>query len=148
MSGYSTALTETLALVVPLWIDQFRGLSPQERQEIAGRAGQVIGAQGDTLMFGSSRSFGHGAKEMAAHREHGDGRDPGGKCRVCTAGQPSYSAGEVLGELARGLACGAFQPGGIRFAGLSWCAAHPRQRWTDGVICPACLSEEQEAARA
>lgn len=44
---------------------------------------------------------------------------------------------------ARALAVLAFQPGGVRFGPLHWCAAHPRERRADGdVICPACLREE------
>lgn len=140
------ALAETLALTVPMWMDQFRGLAPEQRQAIASAAARIIAAQGDTLMFGSRTAFGHGGKELAGHRKHeAGGEDPTGKCRVCTAGQASYSAGEVFNELAKGLACAAFQPGGTRFGLLSWCAAHPRQRWADGPICPACLHEERAA---
>lgn len=139
-------LEETLAFTVPMLITEARRLSPEQRQVIASRAAKVIAAQGDTLMFGSRHAFGHGAREMAAHQKHARGIDLAGKCRVCTAGQASYSAGEVFNELAKGLALLAYQPGGVRFRSLSWCAAHPRERWTDGVICPACLREERQAA--
>jgi hypothetical protein len=46
-------------------------------------------------------------------------------------------------DLAQALALLAYQPGGVRFGPLAWCAAHPRERWPDGEsICPACLREE------
>jgi hypothetical protein len=129
-------------------IAEARRLSEEQRQVIASRASKVIAAQGDTLMFGSSRAFGHGSREEAAHQKHARGGDLTGRCRVCTAGQASYSAGEVFNELAKGLAVLAYQPGGVRFRGLSWCAAHPCERWTDGPICPACLREERQASGA
>jgi hypothetical protein len=146
VSGHDDVLTETLAFAVPLWIAEFRRLDPGQRQVVASRSAKVIAAQGDTLMFGSKAAFGDGAREMAAHQAHGRvkaGEELTGKCRACTRGQASYSAGEVFNELARGLACAAFQPGGVRFAGLSWCAAHPRERWADGPVCPACLRDER-----
>jgi hypothetical protein len=46
--------------------------------------------------------------------------------------------------VARALAILAYQPGGVTFGPLRWCAAHMHERWTvaDGVICPHCLREE------
>lgn len=37
-------------------------------------------------------------------------------------------AAAVFNELALGLACGAYQPGGITFCGRTWCAAPPRRK--------------------
>lgn len=50
---------------------------------------------------------------------------------------------ESFTRLARALALLAYQPGGVMFGPLAWCATHPTQRWgkADGV-CPACLSTE------
>lgn len=150
MTGRDDALTETLALTVPWLIAEARRLSEEQRQVIASRAAKIIAAQGDTLMYGSEATFGHGAREMATHQKHARGSEagPAGKCRVCTAGQAQFSAGEVFNELAKGLAVLAFQPGGVRFRSLRWCAAHMQERWTeaDGVVCPACLREERQAA--
>lgn len=143
----AAALEETLAFAVPLWIAEFRGLDPGQRQAVASRAAKVIAAQGDTLMFGSKAAFGNGVREMAAHQAHGRvkaGEGLTGKCRVCITGQASHSAGEVFNELAKGLACAAYQPGGVRFAGLSWCAAHPCEQWADVAACPASLRDERE----
>jgi hypothetical protein len=53
--------------------------------------------------------------------------------------------GKAFARFARALALLAYQPGGVRFGPLSWCAAHPRERWADGPICPACLREERQA---
>lgn len=51
---------------------------------------------------------------------------------------------ESFTRLARALAVLAYQPGGVTFGPLAWCATHPRQRWApmDGV-CPACLAAER-----
>lgn len=49
--------------------------------------------------------------------------------------------------LITGLACAAFQPGGVRFGPLAWCAAHPGHRWADNeLLCGACLAAETAAA--
>lgn len=70
--------------------------------------------------------------------EHGDDLMFGG--RHCQ---------EAAAALARVLAVLAFQPGGVRFGTLGFCAAHIRQRWPEGdVICPACLGEERAAREA
>ena len=150
MSAHAdAALIETLALAVPLRIAELQEESPQRRRLIARRAAGIVSGQGDTLMYGSREGskLGRGAAEMAAHKRHGrvtDGnRDELTRtCPVCKRGQATYSAGEVFNELAKGLACAAFQPGGVCFGGLSWCAAHPRERWAQGRNCPACLREE------
>jgi hypothetical protein len=43
--------------------------------------------------------------------------------------------------LVTGLAVGAFQPGGVRFRNLAWCAAHlGRRRAAGETVCAACLS--------
>jgi hypothetical protein len=151
MSSHAdAALIETLAFAVPLRIAELRGESPQRRRLIARRAAGIISGQGDTLMFGSSARFGHGAAEMAAHKRHGRVTDASRDeltrtCPVCKRGQATYSAGEVFNELAKGLACAAYQPGGVSFAGLCWCAAHPRARWGRYESCPGCLADEAAA---
>jgi hypothetical protein len=49
---------------------------------------------------------------------------------------------------ARALAVLAFQPGGVTFGGLHWCAAHLGMPWPagHGVPCPHCLREEREVS--
>jgi hypothetical protein len=147
------ALAETLAFAVPLWVAELRGVPAWRRRLIARQAAAVVAAQGDTLMFGSKAKFGQGAKEMAEHKGHARRVAAGDKgefiraCPVCARGQASYSAGEVFNELAKGLACAAYQPGGVTFGALSWCAGHPRERWAQGMSCPACLCEEIPAKR-
>lgn len=128
------ALTATLELAVPMWMLELKDVPFEQRQRLAAEAGQVIACQGDTLQYGSKIQFGHGTREKAAH----DGRPSctvkdcpcGGKgcaetkCWCHRTGNPAYSAGEVFNHLARGLAVLAFQPGGVTFAGMHWCADH------------------------
>ena len=79
------------------------------------------------------------AREASGHiAEHGDlilfrGPRPGGTARA-------------VGWLITGLACAAYQPGGVRFGSCAWCAAHPAHQWTAGdQICTQCLAEEAQA---
>lgn len=157
-----SVLETTLQLAVPMWIERFRHLDSEDRWKIAQESADAVASQGDTLMFGGKHKFGHGGKQMAAHRAaprcpgEGDGcqcasRAPGippafrRKCSRCAdprcwcrgPGQPTYSAGEVFNFLARGLAVGAFAPGGITYRGMHWCTDHQ-----------ACLDAEAAADRA
>lgn len=170
----NTLLAVALEAAVPAHIADVRDLPFVERQRTALRAALVVASQGDTLQYGGTHKFGHGAKETAAHDAAGKCPGTGEHCacaRVtdqetrqqqqesCTRcanpkcwchirGEASWSAGEVFNFLARGLAVLACQPGGVTFHGLHWCAAHMRERWPDGErICPACLREEREENR-
>lgn len=42
------------------------------------------------------------------------------------------------------LALLSFAPGGVRFAGMSFCAAHPGQKWGQYEVCGECLAEERQ----
>lgn len=84
-------LVETLALAVPLWMDEIRDLTDAQRVARAKRCGAMVAERGDVLQFGSTR--------------------PG-------------KAAEVFNALAEGLACAAYQPGGVTFAGRHWCTDH------------------------
>lgn len=166
-------LEASLRLAVPMWMDLYRDTPLDRRITLARECGQVVASQGDTLQYGGKRKFGQGEEEKLRHQQAG--RCPGKDCpcadghvaghekrvRDCTRcanlkcychvrGEPSYSAGEVFNYLACGLALAAYQPGGVTFGGLRWCASHMQERWTeeDGVICPACLREEQAEATA
>jgi hypothetical protein len=49
----------------------------------------------------------------------------------------------AAGWLVTGLAVAAFQPGGVRFGDLAWCATHLTRRRAPGeTICAACLEAE------
>jgi hypothetical protein len=128
-------LTGSLEAIVPLYIEEVRGLPAEIRQQIAKTCSSAVGSQGDTLQYGSSVRFGHGAKELAAHEAHPPAVTAedraASRCPVCARGQATYSPGEVFNFLARGLAVLACQPGGVTFAGQHWCACpHPG--------CPRC----------
>ena len=97
-------LAESLAFAVPLWIDDIRDLTDEQRIARAKRCGAAVAERGDVLQFGSSK--------------------PG-------------KAAEVFNALAEGLACAAYQPGGITFAGRHWCTDHA-----------ACVSAEASADEA
>ena len=52
---------------------------------------------------------------------------------------------EAVGWLITGLACAAYQPGGVRFDGIGWCAVHPRRRWAASEkVCELCLEAESQ----
>jgi hypothetical protein len=134
---------ELLLVAVPKVISDTVGrLDTDERLALARECGQVVASQGDALMFRSGRP-GQGAKQKRAHKKHGDARVPEcadcpdtgkqprccmrrfiAKCRVCTTGALEYSSAEVFAFLATGVACAAFQPGGITFAGMHFCTDH------------------------
>lgn len=124
-----------LLLAVPIAIqDTVQRLDTEDRLALARECGQVIASQGDTLQYGGKAKFGNGAKELARHRSGPrckvkDCKCKGAgclhkKCYCHVRGEPSYSAGEVFNFLASGLACAAFQPGGVNFAGMHFCTDH------------------------
>lgn len=87
-------LVETLRLAVPLWMDQLHQL-PEDSQ-----AARI-------------KAWARDAVDPIASR--GDTLQFGGK---------RGEAANVFNHVARGLAALAFQPGGITFAGVHWCANH------------------------
>lgn len=90
-----TALTTTLQLAVPLLIDQLARLDERTRDQI--RVRWAADAATEVGSKGDVLQFG---------------------------GKPGRSA-EVFNHLARGLAALAWQPGGVTFAGMHWCAERP-----------------------
>lgn len=117
------ALKIGLQCAVPLHIARVRELSDADRARLAMHAGEVIAHQGDNLMYGSSRKYGHGAKQESRHKDQC--ADP--KCWCKGKGQPDYSPGELFNLLAEGIACAAYAPGGITFLGLHWEATEETQ---------------------
>lgn len=109
----STVLVETLRAAVPQWVDQLSRLPVARRevvrQEWAARGAQLVASHGDLLMFPKQAG--------KRHRKACPGPDTC-SCLVGTA--------EVFNAMARGLAAGAFAPGGITFAGVHWCVNHAR----------------------
>jgi hypothetical protein len=82
------------------------------------------------------------AQEAAAQiAAHGDDIQFRAARRGATASAVSW--------LVTGLAVAAFQPGGVRFRQLAWCAAHPARRWAPGEYpCSDCLAAEQARTAA
>lgn len=96
MTGHiNETLADTLQVAVPLRINELHRLRPDERDERIRRwaqeAADIVAQHGDKLMF----------------------RDRHSRRGIGTAG--------VFDALARGLAAGAWVPGGVTWAGLHWC---------------------------
>jgi hypothetical protein len=81
----------TLALAVPLWIDQLSSLTDAERLAMAQECSQVIAEHGDIILY------------------------RGGKKGETAA---------AFNMLAKGIAIGAYQPGGITAFGQHYCTDH------------------------
>lgn len=85
--------TAFLGATVPMWIHEMRRWSPERREHKARELGQVI-------------AYGPGAAALADPDRRGSTR--------------SGALGSAFNALAQGLACLAFCPGGIVFAGHHW----------------------------
>lgn len=91
-----TVLVETLRFAVPLHIIELRTVREQHRIARAHSAAAAIATYGDILQYG--------------------GKTPASRSRI---------AG-TFNQLAEGLACLAYQPGGVEFKGIHWCVwTHP-----------------------
>jgi hypothetical protein len=84
-------LVESLRFAVPLWIEELRDCTPDQRMARASRCATVVGEKGDALQFKG--------QSAAARR----------------------STAEAFNRLAEGLAIAAYMPGGVVFAGHHWC---------------------------
>lgn len=107
-------LVETLAIAVPLRIDELRQLPDSRRAEVgarwATRAADAVGHHGDMLQFRVKANRRHSAECVAERRPDCD-------CLTGTA--------QVFNAMARGLAALALNPGGVVFGGRHWCMDHP-----------------------
>jgi hypothetical protein len=108
-------LLDTLAMAVPLEILALREAGEDARLDLARRLRAPRG-DGESALFGADMML-YGGK--------------GGR--------------EALANYARAIALLSYQPGGVSFAGLCWCAAHPRARWGEYESCPGCLTDEAAA---
>lgn len=137
-------LMTALEAAVPLLIMRLRTEPFEVRQRIGAEAGHVLAAQADTMMYGSGRvRYGDGATDLRKHNGHVRPvtREVHDGCGTCRNGHPDYSAGEVFNFLARALAVGACQPGGVTFCGLHWCARrHPSCGNARGKPAPVCCT--------
>jgi hypothetical protein len=92
-------LIDSLRVAVPMWIWQLQGSTPEQRVVIARRCADHVAERGDVLMYGNRRN---GRRTSEAR----------GDCA------------KAFNALAEGLATGAYQPGGVTFAGQHWCTDH------------------------
>jgi hypothetical protein len=84
-------LVESLRFAVPLWIDELRDLTPEQRLARQVRAAKDVGHWGDALMFRA--------------------QSPAGR----------RTAARAFNALAEALAAAAYLPGGSSFRELHWC---------------------------
>ena len=84
-------LIESLRFAVPMWVHELRDCTSEQRVVRAKRCAQVVAEKGDALQFKG--------QSASARR----------------------STAEAFNRLAEGLACAAYQDGGISFAGYHWC---------------------------
>jgi hypothetical protein len=121
-----TPLVATLEAAVPLWIWELRNWRPEHRIARAKACGQAVTAHGDQILF---RSKGRAPKWEKAHGKPGDAEyQPAMRVHDGSPG----TAG-AFNRLAEGIACAAYQPGGITVFGLHWCAGPDRGgcgRWS------------------
>ena len=127
-------LLMSLAVAVPIEIGNLRWSDAEARIAIAARF-QRPGTAADP-----------GSGEEIAGRGYLQ-ECPGGGYRLGDMDSMLYGGrgcAAAFANVAKVLALLAYQPGGVRFGPLRWCAAHMQERWMepDGQVCPACLREE------
>lgn len=98
---------ECLSVSVYLWIDQLAGTTFDQRAARAHRCAQIVGAHGDAIIYLVP------TKGPVKVDEHGVRRN--------------VSTAYAFNALAEGVACAAFQPGGIKCFGLHF-EAHETPR--------------------
>jgi hypothetical protein len=113
-------LAEALCCAVPLWIAKWRGRHPDHRINRAKACGHVVAHYGDQILY---RSKGHPPKWEKAHGKPGDD-DYQPPLKVHDGSPGTASA---FNHLAEGIACAAYQPGGITVFGVHW-EAHDTDR--------------------
>lgn len=128
-------LLMTLTLAVPIEIDNLRGTDEETRTALGARFRWPAPGTKPASSGGDTAS-GHRLPEATDDGyalSHMDSMQYGGS--GCAA---------AFTNTAKVLALLAYEPGGVRFGPLRWCATHMGNRWAeaDGPICPACLREE------
>lgn len=101
---------------VPLWIEETKTWTFEQRQAKAAEAADLIASGTDGIVAGGAGKCRHKRRPGTKHAD-----DP--------------CAGDALNAIAMGLALGAQQPGGATFECLHWCTQpHPRLVEVDGEI--------------
>lgn len=109
-----TSLVESLRFAVPLWVHDLQGCTEEQLIARAKRCAQVVAEKGDALQF---KGQSVAARQSTAH---------------------------AFNRLAEGLACAAYQPGGVVFAGIHWCVGSRHMGANQGTSGP-CDAEAQRA---
>lgn len=131
-------LVESLRVAVPLRIDELAQMDPDQRARVMDRwaavGAELVAHHGDMLVFRTKA----GKRHTSECRERQQGVQPPQRCD-CLVG-----TAEVFNALAKGLAAGAFLPGGVEFAGCRWevkAPATPPPRRADRPVATVELPE-------
>jgi hypothetical protein len=98
-----TPLAASLEAAVPLWIWERRNWRPEHRIARAQACGHIVTHYGDQILYPGKR--------RAPKWEQGQKIHDG-----------SPGTASAFNHLAEGIACAAYQPGGITIFGMHWCA--------------------------
>lgn len=131
-------MVESLRVAVPLRIDELAQMDPGQRDRVVDRwaavGAELVAHHGDMLMFPTKA----GKRHTPECRERQQGVQPPQRCD-CLVGTAA-----VFNALAKGLAAGAFLPGGVEFAGCRWeveAPASPPARRADRPVVTVELPE-------
>lgn len=113
---------ECLSVSVYLWIDLLAETTFEQRQARAHRCAQIVGAHGDAILYLVPTK-----KPMTVERITDDWERNGLPDDDSNRIRRNVSTADAFNALAEGLACAAFQPGGIKAFGLHF-EAHERPR--------------------
>lgn len=120
-SEQARQLRPFLETTVPMWVVEVSRWPAERLARESAAAGDLV-AHGADVLFRAAAPRGKAATAPAGTL-HGQ---PGTRSRAAAGATASPSppcAGEILNAIARGLAIGALQPGGVTWLGLHWCTA-------------------------
>lgn len=109
-----SVLIQSLLFAVPLWMHELRDCTEEQVIARAKGCAQVIAEKGDALQFKAKSAS---SRKSTAH---------------------------AFNRLAEGLACAAYQPGGVTFAGLHWCVGSRHSGVAQELSGPCIAEVERE----
>ena len=137
-----------LQAAVPMWAARMAAWTPERRQHEAMACGDIIAHGADVLFRPGKPSLGRRAATRSAPTALTWDRGRGGAIR-------EWRPAEIFNAIAKGLAIGALQPGGVTWLGQHWCTAPHGEcpgvipaAWLPGPAAgrPPCQAEDFPAA--